>query len=465
MSKVVFLRGSILIIKFFTLYPAVIFAFIKRLVSTGVSPEMILDEVKRTRLTNLCVLSCMPITIVFFFINLFRQYYLLSLINVGIISGGAAILYINYKRRFYLSRLLLLATSTIIFTFTSVLYRNGGEHFLLLNIILAVILYNNRWFIYIYSGITAATYIWVYINMSNAPVIANLNGIRAVINVGMMLILFIVSLNYFKQQHLHHQQVIESNNKVLHEQQLQLLAQKDALEENNQILGELNRTKEKLFSIIAHDMRSPLGNLRASLDLLQQRMISPTEFEQLALALIRQVDDLQASQENLLQWTRSQLSGISVREQLVSLRKLAEEKTASLQSQADKKEICIRINITDQALVKADLDHCSLILRNLLTNAIKFSPIGGVIIVSSEKQQDFLSVSVADEGVGISQAQVQLLNAGSVNTSTRGTLNEKGTGLGLLLCKEFVEINGGSLEISANHPKGSIVTFRLPIAS
>jgi signal transduction histidine kinase len=407
----------------------------------------------------------MPFTIAFLFINLFQQHFLLSLINLSIIVGGAMLLYINYKRRFYLSRILLLAANTFIFTTSSLLYHNGGEHFLLLNIILTVILYNNRWFIYIYSAITAAIYIWLYMNINKHPAIESLSSIRALINLGMMLLLFIVSLNYFKQQHLHHQRLIEGTNKALQNQQLQLLAQKDALEENNHMLEDLNRTKEKLFSIIAHDMRSPLGNLRGSLDLLQQQMISANEFEQIAVALIQQVDDLQASQENLLQWSRSQLSGISVRAQLIPLRKLAEEKTAFLRSQAGKKNISIQIEIADQAVVKADKDHCSLILRNLLTNAIKFSPIGGTIILSSQEKKDFISISVADQGTGISQAQVQLLQAGAVNTSTRGTSNEKGTGLGLLLCKEFVEKNGGSLEITANYPAGSVVTFRLPVAS
>ncbi|RXK82981.1 sensor histidine kinase [Filimonas effusa] len=447
------------------MYAASTFAFVNRLISSGTHSDMPLDEVKRTKLTNICVLSCMPVTTFFLIVNLLKQYYTLGFINLAILAGGATILYINYQRRYYLARLLLLIVSNIIFTVSSILYHNGGEHFLLLTIILAVILYNNKWFIYIFSGITAIAYIWVYIEKSRSPIITNVGGTRAIINLAMMLLLFIISLNYFKQQHLHHQQVIEKKNKALYDQKIQLLAQKDALEENNQMLGELNRTKEKLFSIIAHDMRSPLGSLRGSLDLLQQRMISAAEFEQIAAILIQQVDDLQASQENLLQWSRSQLTGISVKEQLVSLRKLAEEKTAFLQPQAVKKDILIRIDITDQALVKADMDHCSLILRNLLTNAIKFSPVGGLIIVSSQAHKNFVCLSISDQGIGISQAQLDLLNSGSVNVSTRGTSNEKGTGLGLLLCKEFLEKNGGRLEITANHPKGSVVSFLLPIAS
>lgn len=447
------------------MYAASTFAFVTRLLSSGTHPDMPLDEVKRTKLTNICVLSCMPVTSFFLVVNLLKQYYVLGLINLAILLGGAAILYINYQRRYYLARLLLLVLSNIIFTVSAILYRNGGEHFLLLTIILAVILYNNKWFIYIFSAITAIAYIWIYVAKNRYPVMTNVGDLRAIINLAMMLLLFIISLNYFKQQHLHHQKVIEKKNKRLHEQKIQLLAQKDALEENNLMLGELNRTKEKLFSIIAHDMRSPLGSLRGSLDLLQQQMISAAEFEQIAAILIQQVDDLQASQENLLQWSRSQLSGISVREQLVSLRKLIEEKTASLQPQAVKKDISIRIEIADQALVKADLDHCSLILRNLLTNAIKFSPVGGLIIVRSQIQHNFICISIADEGIGMSSAQIDLLNAGAVNVSTRGTSNEKGTGLGLLLCKEFLEKNGGHLQISPNHPKGSVVSFLLPIAS
>lgn len=407
----------------------------------------------------------MPFTISFFFINISQGYFLLSGINLLVVTGGVFVLYVNHQRRFYLARLLLLILSTITFTTSSILYHNGSEHTLLLNIVLAVILYNNRWFIYIFSGITACIYIWLYINLDQPAYIAHLGGVRAVINIGVTMVLFVVSLHYFKTQHLHHQKIIEQKNTTLRNQQIQLVAQKDALEESNLMLEELNRTKEKLFSIIAHDMRSPLGNLRGSLDLLQQQMISANEFEQIAVALIQQVDDLQVSQENLLQWSRSQLSGISVKEQLVSIRKLVEEKTAFLQPQASKKGISIHITVSSQAAVRADLDHCSLILRNLLTNAIKFSPIGGRIIVSCQEKTDFISISISDEGSGISPKQLELLNAGTVNISTRGTSNEKGTGLGLLLCKEFVERNGGTLEISANHPKGSIVTFRLPIAS
>lgn len=443
---------------------AVVLLF-KRIVNSGINGDMPFDEVKRTRLINICILSCMPICSSFSVINFFQHKYLLALICFIVFLGGVSILYINFKRRFYLARLILLAGSTIVFTASALLYRNGAEHFLLLNIVLALILFNNKWFTYAFSAVNAGLYLLIYFSITRHLEIELIAGWRIFMNISMMLILFMVALNYFRSEHVNHQQQIEERHRELYVQQLQLMDQKDVLEKNNRSLEILNQSKEKLFSIIAHDMTSPLGNLRGSLNLLQHNMMSPDEFASISSLLIQQVESLEGSLSNLLHWSRSQLNGISVQSSVFAVVPLITEQIDLFSPVISKKELRVVNNIEHHISCQADTDHFKIIFRNLLTNAIKFSTPGAGIHIYSSKENGFIMISIADEGAGIASEQLQLLSAGRINTSTRGTLNEKGTGMGLLLCKEFIEKNHGRFIIKPNYPTGSIFTIALPAAS
>lgn len=434
----------------------------KRITNSGISEDMPFDEVKRTRLINLCILSCMPICSSFSLVNFLQHKYTLALICFIVFVGGVSILYINYKRKFYLARLILISGSTILFTSSAMLYRNGAEHYLLLNIVLALILFNNKWFIYAFSAVNAGLYLLVYFTISRHIEIEIITGWRACMNIGMMLILFIVSLNYFRKEHINYQQQIEEKHRELYVQQLQLMDQKDVLEKNNRSLEILNQSKEKLFSIIAHDMTSPLGNLRGSLNLVQYNMMSAEEFTDISSLLIQQVESLEGSLSNLLHWSRSQLNGISVQSSVFAVMPLITEQINLFSPVITKKELRVVNNIQHHVSCRADTDHFKIIFRNLLTNAIKFSTPGTGIHIYSSKENGFVLISIADEGAGIASEQLQLLTAGRINVSTRGTQNEKGTGMGLLLCKEFVEKNHGRLIIKPNYPTGSVFTIALP---
>lgn len=437
----------------------------KKIMNSGISEDMSFDEVKRTRLINICILSCMPICSTFTLVNFFQHKYILSLICFVVFLGGISILYIHFKRRFYLARLVLLAGSTILFTASALLYRNGAEHFLLLNIVLALILFNNKWFTYAFSAANACLYLLVYFTINRHIEIEVITNWRVGMNIGMMLTLFIVGLNYFRKEHINYQQQIEEKHRELYMQQLQLIDQKDVLEKNNRSLEILNQSKEKLFSIIAHDMTSPLGNLRGSLNLLQYNMMSPEEFTSISSLLIQQVESLEGSLSNLLHWSRSQLNGISVQSSVFAVVPLITEQINLFGSVIIKKELRVVNNIEHHVSCRADTDHFKIIFRNLLTNAIKFSAPGSGIHIYSSKENGYTMISIADEGAGIAAEQLQLLTSGRINISTRGTLNEKGTGMGLLLCKEFIEKNNGRFIIKPNYPTGSVFTIALPAAT
>lgn len=434
----------------------------KRIVNSGVYADMPFDEIKRTRLINICILCCMPISSTFVFVNLVQHKYILSIICLLVFLGGVAIVYINYKRKFYLGRLVLILGSTIIFTLSALLYRNGAEHFLLLNIVLAIILFHNKWFTYGFSIVNAILYLFITLTISRHIEIEVISDARVLLNIGMMLLLFIVALNYFREEHVNYQQQIEEKHKELYVQQLQLMDQKDVLEKNNRSLEVLNQSKEKLFSIIAHDMTSPLGNLRGSLDLLQHKLMTEEEFSNVSAVLVQQVQSLEESLSNLLQWSRSQLNGISVQSSIFLMMPLIIEQIRLFQPVLDKKGLRIINDIDNNITCQADANHFKIIFRNLLTNAIKFSPPGSAIHLYNVIKPGLILISVADSGTGIPEEQLQLLSAGRINISTRGTRNEKGTGVGLLLCKEFIEKNEGQFIIQPNTPSGSIFTVALP---
>lgn len=422
------------------------------------------DEVKRTRLINICIISCMPICSSFTLVNFLQHKYILAVICLLVFLGGISIIYIHFKRKYYLARIILIAGSTVMFASSAILYRNGSEHFLLLNIVLAIILFNNKWFTYGFSAVNALLYLFIVITISRHLEIEIISNWRVCMNIGMMLVLFVIALNYFREEHVNYQQQIEEKHRELYIQQLQLMDQKDVLEKNNRSLEILNQSKEKLFSIIAHDMTSPLGNLRGSLDLLQHNMMSPEEFTSISSLLIQQVESLEGSLSNLLHWSRSQLNGISVQSSAFTIVPLILEQISLFEPVIIKKQLRIVNNIEHHVACQADSDHFKIIFRNLLTNAIKFSAPGSGIHIYSSKENGFVHISVADEGAGISEEQIQLLTAGSINVSTRGTQNEKGTGMGLLLCKEFIEKNKGRFIIKPNYPAGSVFTIALPAA-
>lgn len=441
-----------------------IMLFFKKIVSSGIHTDMPFDEVKRTRLINICILCCMPFSSCFSIVNFFQHRYLLSLICLMVFMGGLAIIYINNRKQFYLGRIILIIGSTLLFASSALFYRNGGEHFLLLNIVLAVILFRNKWFTYGFSTLNALLYLFVTLTISRHLEIDVISDSRVLLNISMMLILFVVALHYFREEHFNYQQQIEEKHRELYIQQLQLIDQKDVLEKNNRSLEILNQSKEKLFSIIAHDMTSPLGNLRGSLDLLQHKMMTEEEFSSVSTVLVQQVESLEESLTNLLQWSRSQLNGISVQSSVFPIAPLIKEQIRLFQPMIDKKELRIVNHIDHYTSCRADSNHFKIIFRNLLSNAIKFSPAGSVIHLFNRREDKYILISIADEGAGFQEEQQLLLAAGRINISTRGTQNEKGTGVGLLLCKEFIEKNEGQFIIKPNYPSGTIFTISLPSA-
>lgn len=239
----------------------------------------------------------------------------------------------------------------------------------------------------------------------------------------------------------------------------------EALVNSENLLRELNLTKDKFFSIIAHDLKSPFNSIIGMSDLLKE------EAETLDVKNIRHyatIINSAANQtlillENLLNWARMQQGRMEFNPKNLLLHQLTSDVIDMLSETSADKNIRLQNNIPETTIVHADENMLTTTIRNLLGNAIKFTHNGGSVIISSEKTDDIVRISVTDTGIGISAENIEkLFNIGS-SISTRGTRNEKGTGLGLILCKEFIEKHGGRIWAKSVEGQGSSFTFTLPL--
>ena len=247
------------------------------------------------------------------------------------------------------------------------------------------------------------------------------------------------------------------------------ITQRKQIEEDikhkNAELQRLSDDKDILMSILAHDLITPFNSMLGFLDLLSENL---REYDVHTLEnYISIVNNSAKGAFNLLNdillWTRSQSGAIPFEPKIFNLKSSIEEVTEFLKPNANTKNITINIDESDKTVVFADVDMLNTILRNLISNAIKFTDLGGIINVSSERTESDILVTISDNGIGIAPNILPRLFDTTKLYSTRGTANEKGTGFGLMLCKKFVEEHGGEIWAESELGKGSKFKFTLPL--
>jgi PAS domain S-box-containing protein len=238
----------------------------------------------------------------------------------------------------------------------------------------------------------------------------------------------------------------------------------DTLIKSEERLRELNATKDKFFSIIAHDLKNPFNDLMGFTQLLALNIdkYDKTKIEQFT-HIIHQSSKLAYNLlENLLDWSRSQTGTLKFKPEKISVGQLINENIDLLESTARNKNIEIYSEVNEKTYAFADKNMVRTIIRNLISNAIKYTDQGGHIRILSHCNKK-CEVSISDSGIGISPENIDKIFKIDESFSTLGTEREKGTGLGLILCKEFVEKNGGKLKIKSKPNEGSTFTFTLPL--
>lgn len=261
---------------------------------------------------------------------------------------------------------------------------------------------------------------------------------------------------------------MRDENFLLVKNQNQVLERK--VSERTQELENLNATKDKFFSIIAHDLRNPFAGIMGLSEIMESELLE--DKKETESDFLKYTQMIFASSQaglslinNLTQWAKSQIGEIIISPQNISLKFLLFNTIPIIKGNAFNKNIVIEQDLTDQDIVFADEALCSTILRNLLTNAIKFTHPGGKIIVSTIRKEKFLEISVSDTGVGIDPKNLEKIFRIDSKFSSLGTEKENGTGLGLILCKEFVEKQGGAICLHSETGKGTTFTFTLPLGT
>ncbi len=237
-----------------------------------------------------------------------------------------------------------------------------------------------------------------------------------------------------------------------------------ALRKSESRLKELNDTKDKFFSIIAHDLRSPFHNIVGFSNLLVRDILEKdyTGIERFAGIIQDSSERAMDLLVNLLEWSRSQTGRMEFSPEEIDFGQLVTNVTSLSNDSAENKGISISTELQDRLIVFADKAMLETILRNLISNAIKYTNPEGVIIVAGKQMNNGLLVSVTDNGVGIGSGDISKLFRIDKNHSSAGTQNEKGTGLGLILCKEFVDKHGGKIWVESEVGKGSTFYFTIP---
>ena len=241
----------------------------------------------------------------------------------------------------------------------------------------------------------------------------------------------------------------------------ELKAINQTVETQNIQLQNLNATKDKFFSIIGHDLKGPLNSLTSFSNLLINYFdsLSKDEIQNLAKDLDKSLKNLYTLLNNLLEWARSQTGNIDFTKEKFDIVEVLQQNRDLLATQASIKELTILYEANKPIFISAHKQSITTVIRNLISNAIKFTPNGGVIKLEAIQNKDEVVVSVADTGVGMSNVVIEKLFKLDAKHSTLGTANEKGTGLGLILCKDFIEKNGGRVWVESEVGKGSIFYF------
>lgn len=382
------------------------------------------------------------------------------------------VLFLNSRRNYEVSTLCYFILYPVI---TSIVYLSGMnlgiELFFILYGILAVFFIQDIGHMIFTVTLSMISYFILTVVWRNFQFQLEVNGVLFLFNHLIAMVFIFFALFLVKKENQNYQLSILESNAQLHHQNVEIEKQRITLAENASLLNrqahelqDLNNLKNKLFSVIAHDLKSPMYALRNIFHNIEKYDLPAEEVKAMVPEVMKDLNYTTTLMENLLQWAKCQMQTLQVSLSNVNVRDVASEVINHLKSQAELKNIKLVNNVRKNAMVVAQQDMIQLVLRNLVSNAIKFTPENGCVQIGVEYDSDLVEVFVKDSGIGLSQANLDKISHNEYFT-TRGTSSEKGTGLGLMLCKEFLSKNHGTLHISSEEGIGSRFSFTLPGAA
>lgn len=384
---------------------------------------------------------------------------------------SASVLTSNYYRRYDLAMMIYFILYPVV---TAMVYAGsidaGIELFFILYAILSVFYLQKISHTILSFLLSFTCYFIVFVfNRDYQFKLEEINFVFYLLNQVIAVAFIFMSMFLIKKENTVYQRKILASNTALFKRNNEIAEQKKeiaekaaVLEKTTEQLTELNALKNKLFSVIAHDLKTPIYGLRNLFRNMFQYDLPGEEIKVLLPDIVNDLNYTTGLMENLLQWAKSQMQGNTINPQLLDVSQLIKQTSQLLRLQADSKKVKVKYDSEKPVYIFADKDMIDLVLRNLLSNAIKFTPPEGEVRLGATQTSSCVEIFVEDTGTGISPENIDKLFGNNFFT-TKGTANETGTGLGLVLCREFLQKNGGDISVESKPGKGSCFTFTLPV--
>jgi len=406
---------------------------------------------------------------------IFHQQFSLSVV---IISASPAlisslVLYFNKK---YQHEAALIAYFILHPLAAGIIFMNGIhlglDLYFILYGILAVFFLKDKGFMLFTIGFSMINFFVVSVVLKQFVYqLENINSFLYLVNEGIAIVFIFYGLYLIKNENSIYQLSILKKNNDLQKKNLQIQIQADKikddaslLERQTKELTELNAVKNKLFGIISHDLKGPMYAVRNVFSDIHKRKMTAVQLKNLIPEVVNDLNYTIDLMENLLQWAKTQMHSQTIYVQKVDIGTLLNETVQLVRLQAERKKITIDAQAIEKTFGVMDREMIHLVLRNLLSNAIKFTPENGTISAGVNENCFTVEVFIQDSGGGISSEALAKIRGNNFYT-TKGTANESGTGLGLMLCKEYLHRNNSQLIIESEPGKGSTFSFTLPKSS
>lgn len=441
--------------------------YLLRYINLGTEKLTEKNKIETVRLFNTLALVGglihLLIFLIFFFIDLTPFGY----VNLFFLFWLALVPILNFHQRFKLAVFTGNALFAPMVVILSIVY-SGAHHiedFIFIGFALTFFSYTKTRFLIFFTTLNFLAYFFIiaarnfeWISPTPAslipydPVLQAINIVSILI--AMSAILYSINRHYRNL----------SNDLKISAQQLKLktLVVEQSLEE----VRKANASKLKLLKVISHDLRGPFTGLLGLTELMEQQYDRYSKEEM--VEMLRMLSDSSKNTlmliENLVQWSKLQSDGIMMERKNLRLASITKQIVQIYTNMAVQKRIRIVNEVDELLMVNADENMLMLIVRNLVNNALKFTPEGGEIRINATPKRRYVRIDISDTGAGMSPEKINAILQNSDNTSVTGTMGEKGSGLGLLLCKEFIEKHNCRMYISSNKGEGTIVTFTIPAA-
>ncbi|PJZ36506.1 sensor histidine kinase [Leptospira levettii] len=422
---------------------------LRYLLNLGVNHQLDLQTSVRVQLANLIailgILSNIQYSILFVIAGA-PNVWIMNCIHLSVITIFSYILYLNFKEQYSLARILLIFTISIPLVFVSFISfgNSGGFYYYFLVFALAPFVlfsYEDKFWILLVFLTNNLFYIWFEFfgtpgkfqegTLLYDPKIQELFRVNSVVSC-----LFFVALIMFY--------FLRNTNRIQQE------------------MIRTNQHKDRIFSILAHDLKGPIGTMNSYLGFLNETLPDREELLVALRELKKSTNQSYLVLENLLDWVRNESKKIPTHLEFINLYTVTQNAKDILELQATDKGIQWQIQLSDPLMVYCDERMISTVLRNLFSNAIKFSHPKGTVTITSVTGPKYLDLSIVDMGIGMSKEQIRQIGEGKPFPTAFGTQGEKGTGLGLLVCTEMLRNQGCTMNVTSSTNHGTKITIRIP---